>query len=395
MVHTPHCSACPIYPAQIRYNDCMSIFPPASLSLAHGTLQFPAFLPDATFGMVRAADAGDLDGIGVQALVMNTFHLMQRPGSTTIKALGGLHRMSGWDKPIMTDSGGFQAYSLIHNNPKAGSISDQGLTFMPEGSQRKLQLTPEKSIQLQLSYGADIVVCLDDCTHVDAGESAQRLSVQRTIAWAKRSRQAFDSLLAGRKDAQAQKPLLFGVIQGGGSHNLRKQCAEALLEIGFDGYGYGGWPLDADSNLLADILSYTRSLVPMQFPLHALGVGHPENVAACYRMGYPMFDSAMPTRDARHGRLYTFTGLPGTIDPFAPGKEWLRYRYIQDEHNVKDNRPLVEGCSCPVCLRYSAGYLHHLFKMNDPLFPRLATLHNLGFMNLLMNLLFIRSTTRN
>jgi queuine tRNA-ribosyltransferase len=373
----------------------MSSPPPASLQLAHGTLKFPVFLPDATYGMVRAADASDLDRIGVQALVMNTFHLMQRPGSTTIKALGGLHRMSGWDKPIMTDSGGFQAYSLIHNNPKAGAINDQGLTFLPEGSQRKLQLTPEKSIQLQLSYGADIVVCLDDCTHVDADESTQRLSVQRTIAWAKRSRQAFDSLLAGRKNGQAQKPLLFGVIQGGGSLDLRRQCAEALLEIGFDGYGYGGWPLDADSNLLADILAFTRSLIPLQYPLHALGVGHPENVVACYRMGYPMFDSAMPTRDARHGRLYTLTGLAGTIDPFAPGKEWLSYRYIQDEHNVKDNRPLVEGCACPVCRRYSAGYLHHLFKMNDPLFPRLATLHNLGFMNLLMGLLSDHETAGN
>lgn len=373
----------------------MSSAPPASLHLSHGTLNFPVFLPDATYGMVRAADAVGLDGIGVQALVMNTFHLMQRPGSTTIKALGGLHRMSGWDKPIMTDSGGFQAYSLIHNNPKAGSITDQGLTFLPEGSQRKLQLTPEKSIQLQLSYGADIVVCLDDCTHVDADETAQRLSVQRTIAWAKRSRQAFDSLLAQKKTDQDGKPLLFGVIQGGGSFDLRRQCAEALLEIGFDGYGYGGWPLDANSNLLTDILAYTRSLIPMEYPLHALGVGHPENVAACYRMGYPMFDSAMPTRDARHGRLYTFTGQPHGIDPFAPGKEWLRYRYIQDEHNVKDNRPLVEGCACPVCRRYSAGYLHHLFKMNDPLFPRLATLHNLGFMNLLMGLLSARATAGN
>ena len=124
-------------------------------------------------------------------------------------------------------------------------------------------------------------------------------------------------------------------------------------------------------------------------------MGHPENVAACYRIGYPMFDSAMPTRDARHGRLYTITGQPAEIDPFAPGKEWLRYRYIQDEHNVKDSRPLVEGCACPVCVRYSAGYLHHLFKMNDPLFPRLATLHNLGFMNLLMGLLSERETTGN
>lgn len=369
----------------------MSATPLSHLSLQSGTLLFPVFLPDATYGMVRAADAEDLESIGTQAIVMNTFHLMQRPGSTTIKALGGIHRMSGWNKPIMTDSGGFQAYSLIHNNPKAGSITDQGLTFLPEGSTRKILLTPEKSIQLQLSYGADIIVCLDDCTHVDADDSAQQLSVQRTIAWAKRSRQTLDRLLSQKRANPEYSPLLFGVIQGGGNLNLRKECAEALLEIGFDGYGYGGWPLDASSNLLSDILAYTRSLIPLQYPLHALGVGHPENVVACYRMGYPMFDSAMPTRDARHGRLYTFRYLPESINLNVPGKEWLQYLYIQDEKNIKDNRPLVDGCTCPVCLRYSVGYLHHLFKMNDPLFPRLATLHNLGFMNLLLQMLRTRS----
>ncbi len=287
----------------------MTTTPLSELRLAHGTLTFPVFLPDATYGMVRAADAEGLDAIGVQALVMNTFHLMQRPGSTTIKALGGLHRMSGWHKPIMTDSGGFQAYSLIHNDPRSGSITDQGLNFQPEGSQRKLLLTPEKSIQLQLGYGADIIVCLDDCTHVDASEAEQRLSVQRTLLWAKRCKKTFDRLLSEKQTANDQRPLLFGVVQGGGYLALRKQCAETLLEIGFDGFGYGGWPLDSDSNLLTDVLAYTRELIPLHFPMHALGVGHPANVAACYRMGYPMFDSAMPTRDARHGRIYTFTDL--------------------------------------------------------------------------------------
>lgn len=371
----------------LLHNEKMTGQSLPNLPLGHGTLNFPVFLPDATYGMVRAVDAEALDSLGIQALVMNTFHLMQRPGSTTIKALGGLNNMSGWHKPIMTDSGGFQAYSLIHNNPRSGSITEQGLTFQPEGSQHKIQLTPEKSIQLQLAFGADIVVCLDDCTHVDASEEEQRQSVQRTIAWAKRCRTTFDQLLKQKRKNPEHRPLLFGVVQGGGSFDLRKECANALLEIGFDGYGFGGWPLDSGSNLLTDILSYTRSVIPPQFPLHALGVGHPENVAACYRMGYPMFDSAMPTRDARHGRLYTFINKLEDTNPFAPAKEWLRYAYIEDERHIKDNRPLVEGCPCPVCRRYSIGYLHHLFKMNDPLFPRLATLHNLGFMLLLCDLL--------
>lgn len=361
--------------------------PLRSFQLAHGTLEFPAFLPDATYGMVRAADAADLERQGTPALVMNTFHIMQKPGSTTVKALGGLHQMSGWHKPIMTDSGGFQAYSLITQNPKAGSINEQGLIFQPEGSKRKINLTPEKCIQLQVGYGADIVVCLDECTHVDADEAQQRQAVRRTIDWARRCRKTFDQLVSQKELPREKQPRLFGVVQGGGFLNLRKECAEALLEIGFDGYGFGGWPLDSESNLLTDILAYTRELIPINYPIHALGVGHPVNVAACWYMGYPMYDSAMPTRDARHGRLYLFRGDPTKANFREPGKSWFRYGYIEDEHFMKDNRPLQEGCGCPVCQRYSAGYLQHLFKMNDPLYPRLATLHNLGFMKLLTDLL--------
>ncbi|MDH3944668.1 MAG: queuine tRNA-ribosyltransferase family protein [Anaerolineae bacterium] len=154
---------------------------------------------------------------------------------------------------------------------------------------------------------------------------------------------------------------------------MRKQCAEALLEVGFDGYGYGGWPLDADGKLLRDMLAYTRELTT-GFPLHALGVGHPENVAACAAMGYEMFDSVLPTRDARRGRLYTFTSPSGLPD------KWFKYLYINDEKHIKDANPLSEFCDCRTCQYYSSGYLHHLFKINDHLFPRLATIHNLRFM---------------
>jgi queuine tRNA-ribosyltransferase len=171
---------------------------------------------------------------------------------------------------------------------------------------RKLQLTPEKCVQLQLSYGADIVMCLDDCTHVDDPAEVQELSVRRTIAWAQRCRTEFDRLLAQKKKLD-RRPLLFAVVQGGASAELRTRCAEALLAIGFDGYGYGGWPLDADGNLVTEMLDLTRRLLPAHFPLHGLGVGHPLNIAAAAAMGYQTFDSALPTRDARRGRLYTFT----------------------------------------------------------------------------------------
>jgi queuine tRNA-ribosyltransferase len=349
---------------------------PARLDLPHGTLSLPAFLPDATFGVVRSADAADLEGCKVTAVVMNTFHLMQTPGSSTIQSLGGLHRMSGWQRPIVTDSGGFQAYSLIHQNPKNGSLTDRGILFRAEGTDRKIQLTPEKTIQLQISYGADVVICLDDCTHAEAADEAQRDSVRRTVAWAARGKAEFERLVAEKR--LDPRPHLFAVIQGGKSRELRRECAEALLQIGFDGFGYGGWPLDSQGRLLTDILAYTRELVPARFPLHALGVGHPQNVVDCARMGYGLFDSAMPTRDARHGRLYALRG-PGLIE------NWFGYIYAGDDKHIKTAQPVDAGCDCACCARYSLGYLHHLFKLNDSLYLRLATLHNLRFMTRLVD----------
>jgi queuine tRNA-ribosyltransferase len=350
---------------------------PKSIQLAHGSLAFPAFLPDGTRGVVRAASAVDLEAVGVQALVMNTFHLMLKPGVSTVGALGGLHRMSGWHGPIMTDSGGFQAYSLIRENPKQGSITNRGLVLRQPGRKRKYQLSPEKTIQLQIGFGADIVVCLDDCTHAADDLATQTEAVDRTIIWARRCREEFDKLVEQKELGGVVRPKLFAVVQGGGENDLRRRCAQSLLEIGFDGYGYGGWPLDEKYNLLEDMLGYVRELIPEQYPLHALGVGHPEYVATCARMGYQMFDSALPTRDARRGRLYAFIGESG-----LQGK-WFEFIYIQDEEHIRSAEPLSSYCDCEACTRYGRGYLHHLFKLDDHLFYRLATIHNLRFMRLL------------
>lgn len=355
--------------------------PNRSLELPHGTLQFPVFLPDATKGVVRSVDSHDLEILGLQGLVMNTFHLMQHPGSSTIKSLGGLHQMTGWSRPIITDSGGFQIYSLIRQNAKYGSLSDKGATFQTDGNDRKFNLTPEKSIQLQIGYGADILFCLDDCTHADDPASTQRESVQRTIKWAKRCKQEFSRLIAEKKLSESQRPLLFGVVQGGNNPDLRRECAEVLLEIGFDGYGYGGYPLDGDGNLLTDIIGYTRELIPSEFPMHALGVGHPANIVACYRLGYDIFDSAMPTRDARNGRLYAFT--QPEIELGQPN--WFEYVYIGDDKFIKADQPLGSYNTAWVSQRYSRGYLKHLFDINDMTASRLATLHNLGFIQQLMD----------
>ncbi|HET8846556.1 MAG TPA: tRNA guanosine(34) transglycosylase Tgt, partial [Ktedonobacteraceae bacterium] len=340
----------------------------------------PVFLPDATLGTVRAVDATDLEQCGISAVMMNTFHLMQHPGSSTVQSLGGLHQMSAWPHPIMMDSGGFQAYSLIQQNARLGSINADGIAFKPQGSERKFHLTPEKAIQLQLGYGGDIVVCLDECTHVDAPFEAQELAVKRTIEWAKRSKAEFQHLLRQKKLPQERQPLLFAVIQGGGYRELRQRCAEALLEIGFDGFGYGGWPLDKQGNLLTEIISYTRELIPSEFPMHALGIGHPNNIRICKQLGYDMFDSTMPTRDARHGRLYTFNA--DTSLAFA--EKWFSYIYVNDDKYIKTDTPVSAICDCLTCTHYSLGYLHHLFKIGDSLFFRLATLHNLRFMVQLM-----------
>ncbi len=359
-----------------------------SLPLPTGPLSLPDFLPDATRGVVRSLDSADLESCDIQALVMNTVHLMQNPGSSTIQALGGLHRMSGWTHPIITDSGGFQIYSLIHQNPKYGNLNNKGANFRDDAG-RKYHLTPEKSIQLQISYGSDVVICLDDCTHVDAPYETQAASVRRTIDWARRARAEFDRLVEQKGLAGSDRPHLFAVVQGGGERDLRRQCAEALLETGFDGYGYGGWPLDNAGRLLSDLLGYVRELIPAEFPLHALGVAHPGNILECSLLGYDIFDGAMPTRDARHARLYVFDEPPEQL--FAAGghsapnpKSFFSYLYALDDKHTKANAPISPYCDCLACRRYSLGYLRHLFKIEDTLAYRLATIHNLRFMTQLM-----------
>lgn len=352
------------------------------IELRHGTLEFPVFLPDATRAVVRGVDSSDLESVGVTGLVMSTFHLMQHPGSSVVTGHGGLHEFAGWKKPIITDSGGFQVYSLVRQNPKYGSLTEKGMTFRTDNDE-KYNLTPEKSIQLQVSYGGDIVYCLDDCTHAESDEATQVDAVRRTIKWAKRCREEFDLLIRQKKLTEETRPRIFGVVQGGNVPELRKQCAEALLEIGFDGYGYGGYPLDSENNLLTDMFAYLRQgLIPAEYPMHALGVGHPANVLACAKMGYEIFDSALPTRDARRGRLYRMTG-----DPRYGGNDWFKFLYLEDAKHTRTTEPISESCDCSTCARYSVAYLHHLYEIEDTLFVRLATIHNLRFMTRLMELL--------
>jgi queuine tRNA-ribosyltransferase len=356
------------------------------LKIHNKQVRLPIFLPDATYGVVRAVDGQDLVASGIEIIVMNVFHLMQHPGSTTVRSLGGLHKMYGWKGGIVTDSGGFQAYSLIHSNPKNGSITDRGLLIRSEARNDRILLTPEKTVQLQVNLGSNVVICLDDCTHPDAPQSEQEKSVARTIAWAKRGKTEYLRQIDAKHLCSEDTPLIFAVVQGGNSLELRQRCTESLLEIGFDGFGFGGWPINQDNQIYKETFQFIREIVPTSYPLHALGVGHPQNVYDAYKLGWQVFDSALPTRDARRGRLYAFQSQPLDAKDLD-GNDWFTYVYIGDKEHMKQDRPVYSGCECPACRQVSTGYLHHLFKLDDILFQRLATLHNLHFMVNLCNIL--------
>jgi queuine tRNA-ribosyltransferase len=342
-------------------------------------------MPDATHGTVRSTGADDLERCGVRIVMVNSFHLMMRPGVSAIRSLGGIKAFLGWSHAVATDSGGFQAYSLIRQSSRYGRVTDEGVVFIQEGKGKKLLLSPAKAVQNQLRIGGDILFCLDDCTHPDDEMSVQEVSVKRTVAWALACKETFERSLDRRELPAHERPKLYGIVQGGRDAQLRRVCAEELLGAGFDGFGYGGWPIDAEGELLYDMLALTRSLIPQQFPMHALGVGHPESVVRCARLGYALFDSALPTRDARRGRLYTFKGGKPSIA--GASRDWFKVVFIEDARFARDRRPVSEACHGLCCSHYSRGHLRHLKVIEDGLFNRLATVHNLTFMAQLTALL--------
>ena len=346
---------------------------PTSLETRRGALKLPAFLPDATRAVVRTLDSTDLSAVGVDAIVVNTFHLLRAPGARLIKAAGGVHRFMGWDGPVLSDSGGFQVFSLIRQNPAAGTIRANEVIFKEPDTGEKVVLTPEKCIQLQFQLGSDIVMCLDDCTSAEDDLAEQERSVERTVRWAKRCRAEFDKLARGLR---GPKPLLFAVVQGGASEALRRQCAADLAAIGFDGFGYGGWPIGPDGALLAGLMRFVADALPDDAPLHALGVGRPDHVVRAHALGYTIFDCALPTRDARHQRLYAF--LPGS-DRLHADTPFYDVVYALDQKHANDFGPIDTTCDAICCTRYSRAYLRHLFKVQDATAQRLATLHNLRF----------------
>jgi queuine tRNA-ribosyltransferase len=350
---------------------------PLPVTTRRGRWAVPTFLPDATRAGVRGVDATDLSGIGVEGVVVNAFHLLRRPGGRAVQAAGGIHRFMGWEGPILSDSGGFQVWSLIRQDPARGVIRDHEVIFREPSTGEKWNLTPERVVRLQLQLGSDVLVCLDDCTDADAPEAEQELSVKRTVRWAKRCRDELDRQLAERGDREPP-PLLFAVVQGGAIERLRRECAAELAAIGFDGYGFGGWPFAADGSLLAEPLRWVAEALPPGAPKHALGIGRPDHLVAAASLGYSLFDSALPTRDARQGRLYIMrTGWSGRRP--GPGAGFYRALRIHDARHRIDHGPIEAGCDCPACQRLSRAYLHHLFKVGDASAERLATIHNLRF----------------
>lgn len=348
-----------------------------TITTNHGTICFPAFFPDATRGVVKSVDTHDLENARVSGLIVNTYHLFNHDMSERLARSGGIHSFMNWNKPIISDSGGFQVLSLIREHPEFGKIREDDVIFK-DTKGKKVVLSPEKSIQIQLQLGSDIVITLDDCTRPDEPYEEQEKSVDRTIRWAERCRNEFDRLTKSLE----QKPLLFCVSQGGNTLDLRKKCIDGLLAIGFDGYGFGGFPIDKDKKLVTDVIHYTATQFPDDKPKYAMGIGSPRHLVDCFKLGYDLFDCVMPTRDARHGRLFIFKENITTLNILTDN--FYDYFYCNKERFLDDHQPISTVCDCHTCTHYTRSYLAHLFKIGDILAMRLATIHNLRFYSMLI-----------
>ncbi len=358
--------------------------------LANKNHPLPLFLPDATYGVVRGLSSQDLIQAGIQALMVNTYHLRRSPGIKILKKLDGIKSLMNWSGITASDSGGFQLFSLINKNPSLGKITDEGVvTYTGKNKQTKQVFTPEDSIELQFALQTDIMICLDDFTPPDADEKRAQDSVARTIHWAKRSKKKFESLVQKNDYSEETRPLLTGVIQGHRNWKLRQKCAQKLMALDFDIYGLGGWPFNDNGDFDYEMARRNSALTPDNKLRFALGIGKPENITQLSQMGYDLFDCVLPTRDARHQRLYVFTKNPNEIG-FQPQEEWYQYLYLSRGACAADDNPISDFCSCPACRHYTRAYLHHLFKIKDTLALRLATIHNLHFYAELMKQLRLK-----
>ncbi|MBE9567348.1 MAG: tRNA guanosine(34) transglycosylase Tgt [Proteobacteria bacterium] len=325
------------------------------LSFERGTIETPAFMPVGTYGTVKAMTPEELKGIGAEIILGNTFHLMLRPGTEIIRKHGDLHDFMHWEKPILTDSGGFQVFSLA----KMRKISEQGVVFNSPVDGSKVELTPEYSMQVQKELGSDIVMVFDECTPYPATEKEAMDSMQLSLRWAARCKTAHE----GNPSA------LFGIVQGGMYESLRHESAEGLTTLGFDGYAIGGLSVGEPMDERNAVLDFTVPELPADKPRYLMGVGRPEDIIESVRRGIDMFDCVIPTRHARTGFIYTSRGI-------------LK---IRNSRYQDDTRPLDENCQCYTCQNYSRAYIRHLDKCGEILGVRLTTIHNLYYYQQLMS----------
>jgi queuine tRNA-ribosyltransferase len=319
------------------------------LTFSRGVVETPAFMPVGTYGTVKGMKAEEVEATGAHIILGNTFHLMLRPGTDIIEQHGGLHGFMNWDKPILTDSGGFQVFSL----GKMRKITEEGVRFSSPVNGEKIMLTPERSMEVQRKLGSDVVMIFDECTPHPATHKESQDSMELSLRWAQRS-----------KDAHGENPsALFGIVQGGMYEDLREVSVNGLKAIDFDGYAIGGLSVGEPKEDMIRILDHTAPLIPKNKPRYLMGVGKPEDLVEGVRRGIDMFDCVMPTRNARNGHLFVNTGVVK----------------IRNASNKTDTGPLDTTCDCYTCKNYSRAYLHHLDKCKEILGSQLNTLHNLHF----------------
>jgi queuine tRNA-ribosyltransferase len=329
------------------------------IGFARGTVETPAFMPVGTYGAVKSVTAEELRALGTEIVLGNTFHLMLRPGTEVIRLHGGLHQFMHWDGPILTDSGGFQVFSL----EGLRKITEQGAAFRSPVDGAAVMLTPERSIEVQHELDADIVMVFDECTPYPADQSAARQSMELSLRWAQRSRGRFDELKARGGDAA-----LFGIVQGGMYPELRAESLAGLATIGFEGYAIGGLAVGEPEDERLEVLDGLAPQLPADRPRYLMGVGTPADLVRSVARGVDMFDCVMPTRHARNGQLFTSEGRIN----------------IRNSRFRTDTAPPDPACECYTCRHYSRAYLRHLQQCNEMLGARLATLHNLYFYQRLM-----------
>ncbi len=326
----------------------------------HGVVDTPAFMPVGTAASVKGMKQEALEELGAQILLCNTYHLYLRPGHELIRKLGGLHRFMAWPRAILTDSGGYQVFSLADLR----KVTDEGVTFRSHLDGSEHLLTPEKALEIQIALGSDIMMALDECIEHPASEERARKAAARTLDWARRSRESFSrnaGAVHGQNGKQGQA--LFGIVQGGTSAALRQQSARDLVGLDFDGYAVGGLAVGEPHALTCEMTAEVTALLPAGKPRYLMGVGKPEDIPDYVRRGIDMMDCVLPTRSARHGCIFTSAGR----------------LLIRQARYADDARALDEACVCSVCRRYSRAYLRHLFMAGEILGAVLATHHNVHF----------------